>query len=42
VGERRRHPNVDNREVRLVLANRGAETIGILDRPDHLVSGILE
>ena len=24
-----------------MLANRGAETIGILDRPDHLVSGIL-
>src|SRR6266581_2825139 len=42
VGERRRHPNVDDREVRLVLAHRGPETIGILDRRDHVVSGILE
>ena len=42
VAERRRHPDVDDGEVGLVLADGGAEAVGVVDGGDHVVAGILE
>jgi hypothetical protein len=37
VGERRGHPDVDNRNVRTVMVNGDAECIGVGHCRDHLV-----
>src|SRR4051794_23237403 len=42
VRERRRHPDIDDSEVRLVLGYSAAQPLTVLDRRRHLVAGILE
>src|SRR4051812_10370381 len=42
VGERRRHADVDDRQVRLVLAHRAAQAVGVVHGGGDLVPGVLE
>ena len=42
VGVRRRHPDVDDGDVRAVLAHRPDERGAVADRGDHLGAGLLE
>ena len=40
VGVRRRHPDVDHREVGPVFVDGGDEIDGVADRRDHLGAGL--
>jgi hypothetical protein len=42
VGLGRRHPNIDDREVRLELRGRREQAVGIADAGDDLVALVLQ